>query len=87
MYFMKASLDHCPMSIIIKTGQPPMNIAMAPPDQIEWVPISDILMFRTSLPITLIASCNALVICFDVTSLLLPRKFTVDIGMLSLVSL
>ena len=87
MYFMKASLDHRPMSIIIKTGQPPMNIAMAAPDRIEWVPTSDVLIFRTSSPITLIASCNAHVICFDVTSLLRPRKYTVDIGVSSLVSL
>ena len=40
MYFKKASDDHRPMSIIMKTGVSSINIAMAAAERVECVPIS-----------------------------------------------
>ena len=41
MYFRKASDDHRPMSMIMKTGVSSMNIAIAATERLECVPMSD----------------------------------------------
>ena len=41
MYFRKARLDHCPISMIEKIGTPARYMAIAALDQIECVPTSE----------------------------------------------
>ena len=47
--------------------RPPINIAIAAPDQSEWVPISETPMFNTCSPMAETASVNAFITCFEVT--------------------
>jgi hypothetical protein len=56
MYRRKASEDEGPMSMIVKMGTPARYMAMAPPDQMEWVPASRCKKPRTSGPMRLAAA-------------------------------
>ena len=51
MYSKKASEDQRPISMIVYTGISSRYIAMAAPDLMEWVPISDILKPSDDSPI------------------------------------
>jgi len=48
-----------------KNGQLPVNIVMATPKQIQWVPIASLLMWSMSFLINTTVSLSALVICVD----------------------
>ncbi len=67
MYRRNASLDQRPIIMIWHTEQSLRNIAIAVPDLIECVPISDFLMCKSSLPMAAIASFMAAITCADVT--------------------
>lgn len=50
MYLMKESLRQRPMSMMVMMGTPDRYIAMAPPERMEWVPMSLALKPRASSP-------------------------------------
>jgi len=50
MYHRNASLDHLPMSMIVKTGTPARYMAMADPERMECVPNSRAVNPSTSSP-------------------------------------
>jgi hypothetical protein len=56
------TLDQWLIIKVRKNGQPPKNITMAEPKQIEWVPITSLSMWSTSSLNNATASLNALVI-------------------------
>ncbi len=83
MYHRKASQDQRPIIMIWQTEQSFRNIAMAAPDLIECVPISDFLMCKTFSPMAAIASFMATITCADVTWSILLKRQKADIGVLS----
>ncbi len=87
MYCRNASLDQQPIIMIWQTKQLPQNIAMATPDLIECVPISDFLMCKSSLPMATIVSFMAAITCADVTWLIWLKHQKGEMGVLSLVPL
>ena len=84
MYHRNALLDQRPIIMIWQTEQSLKNIAMAAPDLIECVPISDFLIFKVSSPMATIASFMAAVICADVTWSIQLKRQKADMGVLSL---
>ena len=67
MYCKNASLDQQPIIMILQTEQSLKKTAMATPDPIKCVPISDFLMCKRSLPMATIASFMNAITCADVT--------------------
>ncbi len=61
MYCRNALLDQQPIIMIWLTEQSLKNIAMAAPDLIKCMLISDFLMCKTSLPMAMIASFMAVI--------------------------
>jgi hypothetical protein len=55
-YRRKASEDHGPINMMVKMGTPGRCMAIAPPDRIEWVPMSRCEKASTSSPICFAAA-------------------------------
>jgi hypothetical protein len=84
MYRRNALLDQRPIIMIWQTKQLLKNMAIAAPDLIECVPISDFLIFKVSSPMATIASFMAAVTCADVTWLIRLKRQKADMGVLLL---
>ena len=79
MYFKKASDDHRPMSIIMKTGVSSMNIAMAAAERVECVPMSSAAKPSLSFPMLLAHDQKDFRRLFWVNSISLPSCIYVHI--------
>ena len=79
MYLRKASDDHRPMSIIMKTGVSSMNIAMAAAERVECVPMSSAAKPSLSFPMLLAHDRKDFRRSFWVNSISLPSCIYVHI--------
>jgi hypothetical protein len=87
MYLRKAVLDHLPINMIEKTGTLERYMAIAAPEQMECVSISDWRMPSLVSPIVTTPSRHKSVIISSVTLMILFLCFARETGEFSLVPL
>ena len=75
MYSRKASLHHRPTRLMIIVEIPERNIAIAPPERIEWRPISNSVKPNTSLPINITIARSLASTCIELISVDFPSSF------------
>ncbi len=87
IYLRKAVLDHLPINMIEKTGTPERYMAIAAPEQMECVPISDRRIPSLVSPIVATPSRHKSAIISPVTLMILFLCFARETGEFSLVPL
>jgi hypothetical protein len=83
MYFKKAVLDHLPISMIKKTGTPARYMAIAAPERMDLVPISDWRMPSFVSPIVTTPSWHKSAIVSPFMLMILLVCFTRETGKFS----
>ena len=80
MYLRKAVLDHLPISMIEKTGTPARYIAIAAPERMDLVPISDLRIPSFVSPIATTPSRHKSAIISPVILMIFPLYCTSETG-------